>query len=77
MNDIIKSQALIIAERLHDLDGFWFHYKKIKVLGFQRCYELSSLALQMAREGRIKRTSARFYNGCIRIEEKKLKNKSL
>lgn len=77
MNETIKSQALIIAEKLHDLNGFWFHYKKIKTLGFQKCFELSSLALLIAREGRIRTTAARFYNGCIQKEEKKLKNKSL
>ena len=77
MNEIIKSQALIIAEKLHDLNGFWFHYKKIKTIGFQKCFELCSLSLQLAREGRIKTTAARYYNGCVQKEEEKIHNKSL
>jgi len=49
-------------------DSIWFHYKAIKLLGFQTCYELSSLALQEDRDGRVKSTVARYYNGCVMKE---------
>ncbi len=70
MREEIKAHAQIIAERLNDLDGFWFYYKYIKILGFQRCYELASLSIQEFREGRIRTSPARYFNGCVRRELK-------
>lgn len=56
-------------EKLNDHpDSIWFHYKAVKLLGFQTCYELSSLALQVDRDGGVKTTPARYYNGCIMKE---------
>lgn len=65
MNNRLYQQAKLIAERLNDLKGIWFHYKAIKVLGFQQCYELASLALQQYREGKVRTSPARYYNGCV------------
>lgn len=72
MNKILLSQAEIIAERLNDEKAIWFHYKAIKILGFQKCYELSSLTLAECREGKVKTSSAKYYNGCVMREIKTL-----
>lgn len=59
------AQAQIIAERLNDMNAIWFHYKYVKKLGFNRCYELASKVLLDKREGRIRTSVARYYNGCV------------
>lgn len=75
MNEIIKAQAEFIAERLNDRKAIKFHYYAIKKVGFNKCYELSSLALQVFREGIVKTTAARYFNGCIKKEIQKKHNK--
>lgn len=71
----ILAQAEVIAARLTDLKAIWFHYMAVNRLGFQRCYELSSLALQAKREGRIRSSVAQFYNGCVMKEIREQKQK--
>lgn len=62
----IVANAQVILQRLNDYpNSLWFHYKAIKILGFQRCYELASLALQQHREGKVRTSPARYYNGCV------------
>ena len=70
----ILTEARIIAERLSDLESIRFHYKAVLRLGFDTCYELSSMVLQADRDGRIKTTPARYYNGCVmkELDERKL-----
>lgn len=71
----LLAEVQIITEKLNDLDAKWFHYKYIKLLGFQRCYELASYALQLYREGKISVNPASFYNGCVRREVDQRKEK--
>ena len=62
------AEAKIIAERLSDNNAIWFHFMAINRLGFDKCYELASIALLARREGRINVTPARYYNGCVTKE---------
>jgi hypothetical protein len=64
------SKAQIISTRLNDPDGFWFYYKAVKLLGFQICSELVSLTMEMHRLGKLKRSQARYFNGCVLRESK-------
>lgn len=67
----LLSEAKIILQRLNDHpNSIWFHFKAIKMLGFQKCYELASLALDEYRVGNIRTTPARYYNGCVMREIK-------
>lgn len=62
----LEAKARIIQERLNDNpNSVGFHCKAIKVLGFQRCYELCSITLEIYRDGDIRTTPARYYNGCV------------
>lgn len=65
MKKDLMLQAEVIAKRLNDEKAIWFHYKAIKNLGFQKCYELSSLTLAEYREGKVRTTPAKYYNGCV------------
>ena len=64
----LEVEARIIAERLSDLKGLGFYCNAVSELGFQRCYELASLSLVAAREGKVYTTAARYFNGCVKRE---------
>lgn len=64
------AEAEIIAQRLNDADAFWFHFMAVNRLGFDKCYELCSLALLAYKEGRTRGSAAKYYNGCIMKELK-------
>ncbi|OGG02401.1 hypothetical protein A2Z33_05055 [Candidatus Gottesmanbacteria bacterium RBG_16_52_11] len=67
----IEAEARIIAEKLNDLNGLGFHCKAIYLLGPQTCYELSSHTLDMERRGKLKKSPAAYYNGCVMQEIQK------
>lgn len=74
MRERLLGQAQTIADRLNDRNAIWFHYKAVKLLGFNKCYELSSKTLIDKREGRIRTTPARYYNGCVMKEIENIKS---
>lgn len=69
--EILLEQAKTIADKLDDQNAVWFHYKSVKTLGFDKCYELCSLALEKATYGNLRTSPARYYNGCVMGEVKK------
>lgn len=71
MNEEIKVKAQMIADRLNDPKGIWFHYKYVLILGFQKCYELTSLAIQEYKAGKVKTSIRQYYNGCVMREIQK------
>lgn len=76
MAEKLKAQARVILKRLGDSEGsFFFHVMAVNKLGFDRCYELASHALLMYREGRIRTTAPRYYNGCVMKEIELRKSK--
>jgi hypothetical protein len=68
--EILESQAQTLADRFSDSKGLGFYCMAILKLGFSRCYELASLSLELAREGRIRTSAARYFNGCVMKEIK-------
>ncbi len=64
----LESQAYILAEKFSDTKGLGFYCMAILKLGFARCYELASLSLQLAREGKVRTSAARYFNGCVMKE---------
>lgn len=66
--EILESQAKSLADRFGDSQGLGFYCMAILKLGFSRCYELASLSLQLAREGKVRTSAARYFNGCVMKE---------
>lgn len=66
--DEIKFNAQAIARMLHDDANYWFHFKWIQILGFDKCYQLASLAVMLSHENKIFTSPAKFYNGCVHKE---------
>lgn len=73
--EILESQARSLANRFGDTNGLGFYCMAILKLGFPRCYELASLSLQTAHEGKVRTSAVRYFNGCVMKEiEKKDSN---
>jgi len=69
MHKETEIKAHLLMDRLSDhKSALGFHYNAIKLLGFQRCYELASIALEAYKSGKVRTTLARYYNGCIKKE---------
>ncbi len=69
-----KAKARIILNRLNDSDSsFFFYLMAVRKLGFDKCYELASQAILAFRDGHIRTSLVRYYNGCVmkEINEKK------
>jgi hypothetical protein len=68
--EVLESQAQTLADRFRDTQGLGFYCMAILKLGFSRCYELASLSLELARDGRVRTSAARYFNGCVMKEIK-------
>lgn len=64
----IGAEALVIAERLGDPKGLLFYCFAVRKLGSDRCFRLCSVALEAARNGYVKTSAARYFNGCVKKE---------